>query len=72
MARADDPNSARSQFFIVHEDSLFLDGHYAAFGCVTEGMEVVDAVCESSRPIDDNGTILPDEQPVITSITVID
>ena len=67
-----DPNSGSSQFFIVHEDSTFLDGSYAAFGHVTEGIEVVDAVCESSRPIDDNGTILPEEQPMINSITVID
>ena len=72
MARAQDPNSGSSQFFIVHEDSTFLDGNYAAFGHVTRGIEVVDAVCESSRPIDNNGTILPSEQPVITSITVID
>ena len=72
MARAQDFDSATSQFFIVHKDSLRLDGQYAAFGWVTEGMDVVDAVCESSQPIDDNGTIPADQQPVITSITVID
>lgn len=44
MARASDPNSAGSQFFIVHGDSEFLDGNYAAFGKVLEGMDVVDAV----------------------------
>lgn len=72
MARADDPNSGSSQFFIVHQDSTYLDGQYAAFGYVTEGIEVVDKVCEESRPIDNNGTILPDEQPVIESIKVIE
>ena len=44
MARTSDPNSASCQFFIVHEDSEFLDGNYAAFGHVTEGLEVLDAV----------------------------
>ena len=70
MARAQDPNSASSQFFIVHEDSEFLDGQYAAFGCVTEGIEIVDAICEDAVPVDDNGTILPEDQPVITSVTI--
>ena len=67
-----DMNSASSQFFIVHEDSTFLDGKYACFGFVTDGMDVVDAVCEAARPTDDNGTIRPEEQPVITEIRVID
>ena len=44
MARAMDYNSAGSQFFIMHEDGFFLDGQYAAFGMVTEGIEVVDAI----------------------------
>lgn len=44
MARSMNPNSASSQFFIVHEDSTFLDGNYAAFGKVVSGMEVVDAI----------------------------
>jgi len=44
MARAQNPNSASSQFFIMHKDGLFLDGQYAAFGCVTEGIEVVDEI----------------------------
>ena len=67
-----DMNSASSQFFIVHEDSTFLDGKYACFGYVTDGMDVVDAVCEAAQPTDDNGTIRPEEQPVITEIRVID
>ena len=70
MARAKDPNSASSQFFIVHEDSVFLDGQYAAFGYVTEGMDVVDAVCADAQPTDDNGTIPAEAQPVISSITI--
>ena len=70
MARSNDYNSASSQFFIVQKDSTFLDGQYAAFGYVTEGMDVVDAVCEAAKPTDDNGTIPADEQPVITSITI--
>ncbi|MBQ8821171.1 MAG: peptidylprolyl isomerase [Lachnospiraceae bacterium] len=70
MARAKDMNSASSQFFIVHQDSTFLDGSYAAFGYVTEGMDVVDAICEAAAPIDNNGTIPAENQPVITSITI--
>ena len=70
MARASSPDSASSQFFIVHEDSTFLDGDYAVFGYVTEGMDVVDRVCADAEPVDDNGTILPEDQPVITSVTI--
>ena len=44
MARTMVPNSAGSQFFIMHADGDFLDGQYAAFGAVTEGMDVVDAI----------------------------
>jgi peptidyl-prolyl cis-trans isomerase B (cyclophilin B) len=69
--RGNDNNSAYAQFFIVHEDSLFLDGNYAGFGHVTSGMEVVDAIAEI--PVeDDNGTTLKENQPVIKKITVID
>ena len=70
MARATPPDSASSQFFIVHEDSTFLDGQYAVFGHVTEGMDVVDAVCEAAEPVDNNGTIPADQQPVIVSVTI--
>ncbi len=65
-----DMDSASSQFFIVQNDSTFLDGDYACFGYVTEGMEVVDAIAADAEPIDDNGTIPKDQQPVIKSITV--
>ena len=70
MARSNDPDSASSQFFIVHEDSVFLDGQYAAFGYVTEGMNVVDAICAAAEPTDDNGTIPAEAQPVIESVTI--
>ncbi len=66
-----DMDSASSQFFIVHEDSTFLDGQYAAFGTVTKGMEVVDAICEKVPVEDDNGTVLAENQPVIESIVMV-
>lgn len=72
MARAQDPDSASSQFFIVQSDSTFLDGDYAAFGKVTEGMDIVDEICKNANPTDDNGTIKADEQPVIDSIQITD
>lgn len=58
MARTMDPNSASSQFFIMHEDAPHLDGQYAAFGKVTKGMEVVDAIANTrtdfrDRPLED-------------------
>ncbi len=58
MARAMDPDSAGSQFFIMHQDAPHLDGAYAAFGMVTEGMDVVDSIAEcdtdwSDRPRED-------------------
>ena len=72
MARAMDPNSAGSQFFIMHEDAPHLDGQYAAFGEVTEGMEVVDAICENTPVQDSNGTVDAADQPVIEKITFVD
>lgn len=70
MARSDHPDSASSQFFIVHEDSTFLDGQYATFGYVIDGMSVVDEICESATPTDDNGTIPAAQQPIIEKITI--
>ena len=72
MARAQEYNSASSQFFICQADSTYLDGQYACFGYVTDGMDVVDAVCEAAQPTDGNGTIPADQQPVITAIRIID
>lgn len=70
MARSSDPDSASSQFFIVHQDSTYLDGQYAAFGHVTDGMDVVDAICADTPVQDGNGTVAAEDQPVITSITI--
>ena len=73
MARQGDPafNSAGSQFFIVHGDSDFLDGGYAAFGRVTEGMDIVDKIAETpSEPR--SGAVAPADMPVIRSITIDD
>ena len=72
MARSKDPDSASSQFFITVADSTFLDGSYAAFGRVTEGMEILEQIAKDARPIDNNGTIPPDQQPVIESIVITD
>ncbi len=72
MARAQDYNSASSQFFIVQTDCTSLDGQYAGFGTVTDGMDIVDQLCKDAKPVDSNGTIPADEQPVITAIRVID
>lgn len=72
MARSGNSyDSASSQFFIVHKDSTFLDGKYAAFGYVTDGMDVVDKIAESVETKDDNGTVSKENQPVISSIRVI-
>lgn len=73
MARAGySYDSASSQFFIVHEDSTFLDGQYAAFGKVTSGMEVVDEIAKNTKVEDDNGTVLKENQPVITDIRIME
>lgn len=72
MARAQDPDSVSSQFFIVQEDSDYLDGNYAAFGHVTSGMEIVDQICKDVPVEDDNGTVKAENQPVIEKITITD
>lgn len=66
MARAQDPNSAGSQFFIMHQDSPHLDGSYAAFGKVIEGMDVVDKIAETKVDFSDK----PKAPQVIESITI--
>lgn len=65
MARAMDPNSAGSQFFIMHKDAPHLDGAYAAFGKVTKGIEVVDEIAETYTDRMDR----PYEKVIIESIT---
>ena len=72
MARAQDPNSASSQFFITVADATYLDGSYAAFGTVTGGMDVAEKIASDARPTDNNGTIPAEEQPVIESIVIMD
>lgn len=72
MARSSNVNSASSQFFIVETDSTYLDGDYAVFGYVTEGIEIVEQICEDAQPTDNNGSIEKSAQPVIETITVID
>lgn len=72
MARSKMMDSASSQFFIVQKDSTYLDGQYACFGYVTEGMDVVDKVCESAIVEDANGTVKPENQPIIEKVVVID
>ncbi len=72
MARSNAPDSASSQFFICHKDSIFLDGNYAAFGEVTGGMEVVDKIATDAKPTDNNGTIPKSKQPVINSIKIVE
>ena len=66
MARASNPDSAGSQFFIMAEDASYLDGDYAAFGKVTEGMDVVEAI----NSVETDGNDKPLEDVVIESITV--
>ena len=72
MARSNDYNSASSQFFIVQVDNSSLDGLYAAFGHVTSGMEIVDAIANNTKVEDKNGTVLKENQPIIEKIEVID
>ena len=72
MARSQEPDSASSQFFIVVADSDFLDGEYAAFGHVTSGQEVADKIAKDAKPLDDNGTIAPEDQPVIKTVKITD
>ena len=68
MARSSDPNSASSQFFIMHADAPHLDGNYAAFGKVLAGMNVVDALCRDTPVVDSNGTVEKADQPVILEV----
>ena len=66
MARSQSPNSAGSQFFIMHEDAPHLDGQYAAFGKVTDGLDVVDAIADTPTDFGDK----PKTPQKIASMTV--
>ena len=66
MARAMNPDSAGSQFFIMHADAPHLDGAYAAFGKVVEGMDVVDEIADEYTDFSDR----PYEDQVMKSVTV--
>lgn len=73
MARSTDPNSAGSQFFIVTDDSEFLDGKYAAFGNVIEGMDTVDKIVKTrviTRSSFGGGKDRPVEPPIMKKVTV--
>ena len=72
MARSQAKDSASSQFFIMHQDYTGLDGDYAAFGHVTDGMDIVDDICENTTGQDANGVVPQENRPVIESIVVID
>ena len=67
MARAMHPNSGGSQFFIMHEDAPHLDGQYAAFGKVTDGIEVVDEIAETPTDMQDK----PIEDQIIKTIRLV-
>lgn len=66
MARAYSPDSAGSQFFIMHANAAYLDGQYAAFGKVTEGMETVDAIASVATDANDR----PRSEQTIRTVTV--
>lgn len=70
---SNDYNSASSQFFIVQKDSTFLDGNYAAFGRVTEGIEIIDDIANNTSIEDSKtGYVAEKNQPVIEYIKIIE
>jgi peptidyl-prolyl cis-trans isomerase B (cyclophilin B) len=68
MARSRNPNSASSQFFIMHKNSPHLDGQYSAFGRVVEGQDVVDKI--ATAPSGDNGSVDPEKAVVLKSVKI--
>jgi peptidyl-prolyl cis-trans isomerase B (cyclophilin B) len=70
MARKNDYNSASCQFFLIHENVTHLSGLYAVFGYITEGFDVVDEICRTVIPLDRNGDVPKEDQPVIKTITI--
>ena len=72
MARSSHPDSASSQFFIMHQEAEHLDGSYAAFGKVLTGLDIVDRICQETPVQDNNGTVLKEDQPVMEGIRRVD
>lgn len=73
MARSNDPDSASTQFFIMHETTPSLDGNYAAFGKVIDGMDIIDKIVEKTASLGgDNGMIETDNQPIIEYVKLIE
>lgn len=73
MARTVIPDSASSQFFIVHEDSTFLDGKYAAFGKITSGLEIVDKIATTeTESVSNVMSDVPKDAQIIKAITIIE
>ena len=73
MARSQDPDSASSQFFICYDDASFLDGNYAAFGKVIEGMEVVDAFLDVERSYNSMGELASPVEPItMKKVTIVE
>ena len=73
MASIEEKKSSPNKFFIIVSDSernSYIDGAFAAFGKVTDGMSIIEQIHSNATPYDDDGTILPTSQPVITKITV--
>ena len=69
---SNDYNSASSQFFIVQVENQSLDGNYAAFGHVINGMDIVDEIADNTPVEDSNGTVLKENQPIIETIKILD
>ena len=73
MARSNDPDSASSQFFICYGYESFLDGQYAAFGKVTEGMDVVDSFVKVERSMGSDGAVSsPNTDIIMENVKMID
>lgn len=73
MARSNDPDSASSQFFICYGDESFLDGQYAAFGKVTEGMDVVDSFVKVERSMGSDGAVSsPNTDIIMENVKMVD
>ena len=72
MARGINKNSASCQFYILQNDVTYLDGEFAVFGSVISGMEIVDRIASTAQVTGSDGHITVDNQPVISSVKVVD